>query len=67
MSSDEEDEELVFHDEVELEDFEFDADLAAYTYPCPCGDQVRKIGHEDSVSMSVCKVHISATRWRFYT
>jgi hypothetical protein len=25
------------------------------------------IGHEDSVSMSVCKVHISATRWRIYT
>jgi hypothetical protein len=23
--------------------------------------------HEDSVSLSVCKVHISATRWRFYT
>jgi hypothetical protein len=25
------------------------------------------IGHEDSVGMSVCNVHISATRWRFYT
>jgi hypothetical protein len=25
------------------------------------------IGHEDSVGLSVCKVHISATRWRFYT
>ncbi len=37
--SDGEDEELVFHDEVELEDFEYDEDLEAYTYPCPCGDQ----------------------------
>jgi hypothetical protein len=25
------------------------------------------IGHEDSVGLSVCKVHISATRWRFYS
>jgi hypothetical protein len=25
------------------------------------------IGHENSVGLSVCKVHISATRWRFYT
>jgi hypothetical protein len=25
------------------------------------------IGHEDSVGLSVCKVHISATWWRFYT
>jgi hypothetical protein len=25
------------------------------------------IGHEDSVCLSVCKVHISANRWRIYT
>ena len=37
MSDDEE--ELVFHDEIELEDFEFDEELGAYTYPCPCGDR----------------------------
>jgi hypothetical protein len=24
------------------------------------------IGHEDSVGLSICKVHISATRWRIY-
>lgn len=30
---------LVFHDEVELEDFEWDDKLEAFTYPCPCGDQ----------------------------
>lgn len=30
---------LNFHDEVELEDFEWDADEAAWTYPCPCGDR----------------------------
>jgi hypothetical protein len=25
------------------------------------------IRHEDSVGLSVCKVNISASRWRFYT
>ncbi|PAV62661.1 hypothetical protein WR25_20396 [Diploscapter pachys] len=29
----------VFHDEVEIEDFEFDEDLQIYHYPCPCGDR----------------------------
>ena len=26
------------YDDVEIEDMEWKADLAAYTYPCPCGD-----------------------------
>ena len=39
IMSDDENEDLVFHDEIELEDFEFDEELGAYTYPCPCGDQ----------------------------
>ena len=30
---------LVFHDEVELEDFEYDEDDDTYYYPCPCGDR----------------------------
>lgn len=29
----------VFHDEVEIEDFEFDEEKQIYHYPCPCGDQ----------------------------
>ena len=29
----------VFHDEVEIEDFEWDPDTESYYYPCPCGDQ----------------------------
>lgn len=29
----------VYHDEVEIEDFEFDEDEGIYYYPCPCGDQ----------------------------
>lgn len=29
----------VFHDEIEIEDFEFDEESDTYFYPCPCGDQ----------------------------
>lgn len=29
----------VYHDEVEIEDFEFDEEDDTYYYPCPCGDQ----------------------------
>jgi hypothetical protein len=39
--------------------------LPSCALPPPCG--IAYIGHEGSVGMSVCKVHISATRWRFYT
>ena len=30
----------VFHDEVEIEDFEYDEDEETYYYPCPCGDRL---------------------------
>ena len=29
----------VFHDEIEIEDFEYDEELELYHYPCPCGDR----------------------------
>jgi len=29
----------VFHDEVEIEDFDWDDATQLYTYPCPCGDR----------------------------
>ncbi|XP_062558504.1 diphthamide biosynthesis protein 3 [Armigeres subalbatus] len=29
----------VYHDEVEIEDFEYDEDEEMYYYPCPCGDR----------------------------
>jgi len=28
-----------FHDEVEIEDFVYDADIGTFFYPCPCGDK----------------------------
>ena len=35
----------VFHDEVEIEDMEYDSQLETYFYPCPCGDrfQITKV------------------------
>lgn len=27
------------HDEVEIEDFEYDPETDTFTYPCPCGDE----------------------------
>ena len=29
----------VFHDEIEIEDFEYNEEEELYTYPCPCGDE----------------------------
>lgn len=29
----------VFHDEIEIEDFEYDKEEETYYYPCPCGDR----------------------------
>lgn len=29
----------VFHDEVEIEDFEYDEETETYCFPCPCGDR----------------------------
>ncbi|CAH1364453.1 unnamed protein product [Tenebrio molitor] len=29
----------VFHDEIEIEDFEYDEEEEIYSYPCPCGDR----------------------------
>lgn len=33
------------YDDVEIEDMEWNDDLGAYTYPCPCGDlfQITKV------------------------
>lgn len=29
----------IFHDEIEIEDFEYDEEEEIYHYPCPCGDR----------------------------
>lgn len=32
-------EEGLLHDEVEIEDLEYDPETDTFTYPCPCGDE----------------------------
>ncbi|KAJ6625047.1 DPH3 like [Pseudolycoriella hygida] len=29
----------IYHDDVEIEDFEYDEEEECYYYPCPCGDR----------------------------
>ncbi|GFN75059.1 diphthamide biosynthesis 3 [Plakobranchus ocellatus] len=29
----------VYHDEIEIEDMEYDEETETYHYPCPCGDR----------------------------
>jgi len=29
----------IYHDEVEIEDMEYDEETETYYYPCPCGDK----------------------------
>ena len=35
----------IYHDEIEIEDMEYDEDTETYYYPCPCGDrfQITKV------------------------
>ncbi|KAK7603608.1 hypothetical protein V9T40_003607 [Parthenolecanium corni] len=46
----------VFHDEVEIEDFEYDEEDETYYYPCPCGDrfQISKEELKSGVDIATC-------------
>ncbi|XP_031559354.1 DPH3 homolog [Actinia tenebrosa] len=46
----------VYHDEVEIEDFEYDEELETYFFPCPCGDQfqITKEQLENGEEVAVC-------------
>lgn len=39
----------IYHDEIEIEDFEYDDELEIYHYPCPCGDRF-EIAKEDLIA-----------------
>ena len=39
----------VYHDEVEIEDFEYDEEEEMYYYPCPCGDRFQ-ISREELIA-----------------
>ena len=43
----------IFHDEIEIEDMEFDEESETYYYPCPCGDrfQISKVRTVSAVCM----------------
>lgn len=45
-----------FHDEVEIEDFEYDEETEMYYYPCPCGDrfQISKEDLENGEEIATC-------------
>ncbi|KAF4080036.1 hypothetical protein AMELA_G00165810 [Ameiurus melas] len=46
----------VFHDEVEIEDFEYDAETETYYFPCPCGDRfaITKEDLENGEEVATC-------------
>ncbi|XP_076343740.1 diphthamide biosynthesis protein 3-like isoform X1 [Tachypleus tridentatus] len=46
----------VFHDEVEIEDFEYDEETETYYYPCPCGDrfEITKEDLENGEEVATC-------------
>lgn len=51
----------IFHDEIEIEDFEFDEEEGVYHYPCPCGDrfEITKeelLAGEDVASCPTCSL-----------
>ena len=41
----------IYHDEIEIEDFEYDEETETYFYPCPCGDkfQITKVNQVTSL------------------
>ena len=53
----------VFHDEIEIEDMEYDGSSRTYTYPCPCGDQFmvseqELVNGEDIARCPSCSLYI---------
>uniref|UniRef100_A0A7N8Y9E9 Diphthamide biosynthesis protein 3 n=1 Tax=Mastacembelus armatus TaxID=205130 RepID=A0A7N8Y9E9_9TELE len=46
----------VFHDEIEIEDFEYDEDTETYYFPCPCGDRfaITKEDLENGEEVATC-------------
>lgn len=50
----------VFHDEVEIEDFEYDEDTETYFFPCPCGDKfaITKVGGGPTIKGIRASLHL---------
>lgn len=45
----------IYHDEIEIEDMEYDEEAEIYYYPCPCGDkfEISKVTSEVGASPRV--------------
>lgn len=46
----------IYHDEIEIEDMEYDDEFEMYYYPCPCGDkfQISKEELQDGEDVARC-------------
>ncbi|KAA0204020.1 hypothetical protein HAZT_HAZT000850 [Hyalella azteca] len=44
---------VIYHDEIEIEDFDFDEVTETYHYPCPCGDRFEITKEELSMGEEV--------------
>ena len=44
----------VFHDEIEIEDMDFDEENQIYHYPCPCGDRFEIRLDLDQIRRLIC-------------
>ncbi|KAK6173448.1 hypothetical protein SNE40_016895 [Patella caerulea] len=46
----------IYHDEIEIEDMEYDEETETYYYPCPCGDkfEISKEELEDGEDVAKC-------------
>lgn len=51
----------IYHDEIEIEDFEFDDEEEMYYYPCPCGDRFEISKVSAPIVRIEMKFSISAT------
>lgn len=52
-----------YHDEIEIEDFEYNEEEDLYTYPCPCGDEfiITRVSAENS---NTCENYLKIFAYR---
>lgn len=57
----------VFHDEVEIEDFEYDEETETYYFPCPCGDRfaITKASCSNSHYLTNFQIHLFSHLYKY--
>lgn len=48
----------IYHDEVEIEDMEYDEETESYYYPCPCGDRFQITLVNDLKVKTICDMDL---------